>query len=242
VKRSKRNRKGTSTKSSLSPASQVPDDLLSAHGVYYGYPDTVEEQEILKRLNSDERSLRVAARMSGWGIEDRDIEYMFREISIMRSTWEQQNKNGSTLLKRRLSIGSALKDIAKKLEDDPEHFGIMYIRVAKDFVQKSVPEALCLVAERVTERSEWSSPLPRKSLFRTWAARKLCDLIEENRRLAVSARKDHKSNVDADTATVRTHRTPNEETATLLNVAYGLKMTSHVVTQARKGVRRRYHR
>ena len=228
------------------PDGQEMAELEPIFPMPMGILETAEEKERYQRLKSDPRSLDVVERMERWGIAPEAIDLLFRQIAGLHAEWGAWFEKPGDCLKRRSAVANRLRALAEEFDRDPRLRPITYQIANYPFDEKierfSASEVLRELATEAEPPDMSYLRRRRKIPFQTFAARVLCDEIVHLRGWAPWNALPWEDPTITDKYEPAIYRAPNLETATLLSVAYKLRVTPDTVTQARKKVRRRYFR
>lgn len=87
-------------------------------------PETVA---IYQRLWNDARTPRLINDLKRRGMDDRDIEILFRNIARLPDDWESDNETWAHASARRMSLAKQLRRLSKQVNSDPDLRGWSFV-------------------------------------------------------------------------------------------------------------------
>lgn len=206
----------------------VNDDFLD-----FEHPADASTGEVYERLRADARMPEIITELRKRGLSDFEIRILFRHVSSIPSQWELDKEAPTIAMKRRSEMSRRLQALLPDIEADPDlarlHFGtstISYGRLERepgmfslaDCVREGISELDGM--NRTMEKMGIEPDAPEREIgLKRYAILRISLLLEREGR-----------------------RSANKITAGIVSIILGEDVSANDVTQARKDVRRRYHR
>ena len=206
----------------------VVDDFLD-----FEHPADASAGEVYERLREDAGMPAIITEMRKRGLSDFEIRIVFRHVSRIPGQWELDKEAPTIAKKRRSEMSQKLQALLPHIEADPDlsrlYFGTSTVSSGSleaepgmfslaDCVREGISELDKTNCVKKTSGIDQSAP-EREVGLKRYAILQISEILERNGR-----------------------RSPNKIAAAIVSIILGEKVTANDVTQARKGVRRRYYR
>ncbi len=214
-------------------SAKSPDKLNVDDFLDFEHPADAKAEEIYARLRTDARMSAIIGDLKKRELSDFEIRVVFRHASMIPGRWELDKEAPAIAMKRRSEMSRRLQALLPDIEADPDlarlHFGTSAISSGSlerepgmfslaDCVRVGILELNGMNWAKEKMGIEPDAP-EREIGLKRYAILQISSILEREGR-----------------------RSANKITAGIVSIILGEDVSANDVTQARKYVRRRYHR